>query len=68
MHIKNLPRGEDKFSQPGFNYRVSELTAAIALGQLERMDQIILKQKLHKKKLVEELKYLKKVMLQLEHK
>jgi len=36
-----LPRGEDAWDGLGFNYRMSEVTAAIGLAQLRKLDHII---------------------------
>lgn len=41
----NLPRWEDSRSSSGFNYRMSELQAAVGLAQLEKLDLIIRHQK-----------------------
>jgi len=41
MHIKGLPRGKDPRRMPGLNYRMSELTAAVGLAQLRKIDFIL---------------------------
>jgi 8-amino-3,8-dideoxy-alpha-D-manno-octulosonate transaminase len=41
MHVENLPRGKDPRRMPGLNYRMSELTAAVGLAQLKKIDFIL---------------------------
>ena len=41
MHIEGLPRGKDPRRMPGLNYRMSELTAAVGLAQLRKIDHIL---------------------------
>tara|TARA_Y100000748_G_scaffold6594_1_gene5729 strand:+ start:8286 stop:9443 length:1158 start_codon:yes stop_codon:yes gene_type:complete len=41
MHIDGLPRGKDPRRAPGLNYRMSELTAAVGLAQLAKIDYIL---------------------------
>ena len=41
MHIDGLPRGKDPRRMPGLNYRMSELTAAVGLAQLKKIDYIL---------------------------
>ena len=48
MHIKNLPRGKDTRKKPGLNYRMSELTAAIGIAQLRKIDYILNQSKKNK--------------------
>ena len=38
MHLPDLPRGQDPRRVPGLNYRMSELTGAVGLAQLSRID------------------------------
>lgn len=45
----SFPRGKDTRSGPGFNYRMTELQAAIGLSQLKKLDFIIQKQRENKK-------------------
>lgn len=45
----NFPRGKDTRSAPGFNYRMTEIQAAIGLAQLKKLDFIIQKQRENKK-------------------
>jgi len=37
----SLPRGLDTRRAPGFNYRMSEMQAAVGMAQLEKLDQIV---------------------------
>ena len=48
MHIEGLPRGKDPRRMPGLNYRMSELTAAVGLAQLKKIDFILSETKKHK--------------------
>ncbi|MDC1018362.1 DegT/DnrJ/EryC1/StrS family aminotransferase [Pseudomonadales bacterium] len=48
MHIEGLPRGKDPRRMPGLNYRMSELTAAVGLAQLKKIDLILSETKKHK--------------------
>jgi 8-amino-3,8-dideoxy-alpha-D-manno-octulosonate transaminase len=48
MHIEGLPRGKDPRRMPGLNYRMSELTAAVGLAQLKKIDHILSETKKHK--------------------
>ncbi len=41
MHMPNIPRGKDPRRMPGLNYRMSEVSAAIGLAQLEKIDDVI---------------------------
>ncbi len=43
-----LPRGEDTRNMWGFNYKVSELSAAVGLAQLKKLDYILKKQRENK--------------------
>ena len=38
---KNIPRGQDKAVMPGFNYRMTELQAAVGKVQLTKLEKII---------------------------
>lgn len=44
----NFPRGKDTRSSPGFNYRMTEIQAAIGLAQIKKLDTIISKQRQNK--------------------
>lgn len=39
--IRNLPRGIDDADMPGFNYRMTELQAAVGLAQLPKLNYIL---------------------------
>lgn len=41
MLLKHLPRGNDKAAMPGFNYRMTELQAAVGLAQIKKMKYIL---------------------------
>jgi 8-amino-3,8-dideoxy-alpha-D-manno-octulosonate transaminase len=49
----SVPRGKDTRRMPGFNFRMTEIQAAIGLAQLAKLDQILLAQRQNKKKLRE---------------
>ena len=51
MHLSNVPRGQDTRRFPGLNYRMSELSAAVGLAQLPKLDQILARQKENKAKI-----------------
>ena len=44
-NIKNLSRGNDKVSIPGFNYRMTELQGAIGKVQLKKLNYLLLDNK-----------------------
>ena len=48
MHIEGLPRGKDPRRMPGLNYRMSELTAAVGLAQLRKIEYILSETKKNK--------------------
>ena len=58
MIIKNLPRGKDKAKIYGFNYRITELQAAVGLAQIKKLNEILNKNK--KRYLTLELNFSKK--------
>ncbi len=41
MLLKHLPRGNDKAAMAGFNYRMTELQAAVGLAQLKKLKFIL---------------------------
>ena len=41
-NIKNLSRGNDKVSIPGFNYRMTELQGAIGKVQLKKLNSLLI--------------------------
>ena len=51
MHIKGLPRGKDPRRKPGLNYRISELTSAVGIAQLRKIDYILTQTKINKKRI-----------------
>lgn len=51
----NYPRGKDTRSSPGFNYRMTEIQAAIGLAQIKKLDTIINMQCRNKKLIKESL-------------
>jgi 8-amino-3,8-dideoxy-alpha-D-manno-octulosonate transaminase len=51
-----LPRGRDTRRKYGFNYRMTELQAAVGLAQLERMDVILKKQRKNYERIMKKLK------------
>ena len=55
MHIPGLPRGKDPRRLPGLNYRMSELTAAVGIAQLNKIDYILQKAQENKQILKEQL-------------
>lgn len=55
MHVPGLPRGQDPRRSPGLNYRMSELTGAIGLAQLAKLDYLLSRQKENKKRVKEEI-------------
>jgi 8-amino-3,8-dideoxy-alpha-D-manno-octulosonate transaminase len=50
-----IPRGLDPAMSLGFNYRMSELNAAVGLAQLRKFDLIVRKQRENRQKLAEKL-------------
>jgi dTDP-4-amino-4,6-dideoxygalactose transaminase len=61
MHVEGLPRGKDPRRNPGLNYRISELTSAIGIAQLKKIDHILLRSKENKYKVKNALKNLKNI-------
>ncbi|MFC1478502.1 DegT/DnrJ/EryC1/StrS family aminotransferase [Candidatus Margulisiibacteriota bacterium] len=52
----SVPRGEDTRSTWGFNYKVTELTGAIGLAQLKKLDLILETQQKNKKRIMDGIK------------
>lgn len=50
MHDPSVPRGSDPRREPGFNYRMSEISGAVGLAQMEKFDYILEKQSENKEK------------------
>ena len=45
MHDPTVPRGQDPRRAPGFNFRMSELTGAVARAQLARVPDVLRRQR-----------------------
>lgn len=58
MHVPGLPRGKDPRRAKGLNYRLSEVTAAIGVAQLAKIDYILSKAKENKRKIKERIAHL----------
>ncbi|WP_319508451.1 DegT/DnrJ/EryC1/StrS family aminotransferase [uncultured Methanolobus sp.] len=54
----NFPRGKDTRSSPGFNYRMTEIQAAIGIAQMKKLDLIVSKQRENKNRIKECIKNL----------
>ena len=52
----NYPRGKDTRSSPGFNYRMTEIQAAIGIAQMNKLDFIVSKQRENKNRIKEGIK------------
>ena len=39
--LKDIPRGIDNADMPGFNYRMTELQAAVGISQIQKLDYIL---------------------------
>ena len=52
----NVPRGEDTRNTWGFNYKAMELTGALGLAQIKKLDYILKKQRENKKKIKDGIK------------
>lgn len=53
QYNSSVPRGKDTRRMRGFNYRMTEIQAAIGLSQLAKLDQILQAQRRNKRKLRE---------------
>ena len=49
LNEPSLPRGKDLGLMSGFNFRMSELQAAVGIAQLKKLDTIVAKNRAHKK-------------------
>ena len=58
MHVPGLPRGKDPRRAKGLNYRLSEVTAAIGLAQLGKIDYILSKARENKYKIKDRISHL----------
>ncbi len=59
MHKIGVPRGKDPRRKPGLNYRISEVTSAIGIAQLKKIDLILSKSKENKNFIKNSMKGLK---------
>ena len=62
--LKNIPRGIDVADMPGFNYRMTELQAAVGLIQLKKLNGIISESK-KRFKIIEKALVKKKILRQI---
>jgi dTDP-4-amino-4,6-dideoxygalactose transaminase len=58
MHIPGLPRGKDPRRAKGLNYRLSEVTAAIGIAQLGKIDYILSKARENKYRIKDRISHL----------
>lgn len=58
MHLPGLPRGKDPRRSKGLNLRLSEVTAAIGLAQLAKIDTILSKSRQNKRKIKDGIRHL----------
>jgi len=63
MHQPGLPRGKDPRRSKGLNLRISEVTAAIGLAQLSKIDTILSKAKENKRKIKDAIRHLDNIIL-----
>ncbi|KZK74750.1 MAG: aminotransferase DegT [Pelodictyon luteolum] len=63
MHLEGLPRGKDPRRAKGLNLRLSEVTAAIGLGQLSKIEFILRKAKENKKQIKDAIRHLPNITL-----
>ena len=63
MHVDGLPRGKDPRRKPGLNYRISEVSSAIGIAQLRKVDFILEKSKENKAKIKDQLIDIKEIKL-----
>ena len=63
MHLPGLPRGKDPRRAKGLNLRLSEVTAAIGLAQLRKIDDILSRTKENKKKIKDAIRHLGNITL-----
>jgi len=58
MHVDGLPRGRDPRRVRGLNYRMSELTAAVGVAQVKRMEEILERSRRNKRMVKEQIIHL----------
>jgi dTDP-4-amino-4,6-dideoxygalactose transaminase len=63
MHLDGLPRGKDPRRAKGLNLRLSEVTAAIGLAQLRKIEHILSKAKENKQRIKEAIRHLGNITL-----
>ncbi|NTV26916.1 MAG: DegT/DnrJ/EryC1/StrS family aminotransferase [Chlorobiaceae bacterium] len=63
MHVPGLPRGKDPRRAKGLNYRLSEVTAAIGIAQLGKIDYILSKAKENKYKIKDRISHLDNLLM-----
>jgi len=63
MHLEGLPRGKDPRRAKGLNLRMSEVTAAIGLAQLAKIDTILSAAKENKKRIKDAIRHLPNITL-----
>ncbi|MEI6757392.1 MAG: DegT/DnrJ/EryC1/StrS family aminotransferase [Chlorobium sp.] len=63
MHLPGLPRGKDPRRSKGLNLRISEVTAAIGLAQLAKIEMILSASRENKRKIKEGIRHLDNIIL-----
>ena len=63
MHLDGLPRGKDPRRAKGLNLRLNEVTAAIGLAQLSKIDVILSKARENKRRIKEAIRHLPNITL-----
>jgi 8-amino-3,8-dideoxy-alpha-D-manno-octulosonate transaminase len=63
MHQPGLPRGKDPRRSKGLNLRLSEVTAAIGLAQLAKIETILSLSRANKKKIKDAVRHLDNIIL-----
>lgn len=67
MHVAGLPRGKDPRRSPGLNYRMSEITGAVGLAQLKKIDFILSRASQNKANLKAQLRDIPNIALRAFH-
>ncbi|NTU96825.1 MAG: DegT/DnrJ/EryC1/StrS family aminotransferase [Chlorobiaceae bacterium] len=63
MHLPGLPRGKDPRRAKGLNLRISEVTSAIGIAQLSKIDMILSKSKENKRKIKDGIGHLGNIVM-----
>ncbi|NTW51399.1 MAG: DegT/DnrJ/EryC1/StrS family aminotransferase [Chlorobiaceae bacterium] len=63
MHVPGLPRGKDPRRAKGLNYRLSEVTAAIGIAQLGKIDYILSKARENKYRIKDRISHLDNLIM-----